>query len=235
MLKALLGYKVGMTQVIEDDGTVTPVTVIQAGPCYVTQVKTKETDGYDAVQIGFDETKQSRLSKAERGHLGQLKTDRKHPRRKSEFGAPLLRHLREFRTAAVSDYELGQALTVETFAPGDRVDVTGKTKGRGFTGVVKRYGFGGGPKTHGQSDRHRAPGSIGATSSMSRVIKGMRMAGRSGNERLTAQNLEVVRIDPERDLLAVRGSVPGVKGSLVMVRTSAKARRTARRQTRKAG
>ncbi len=234
-MKALLGYKVGMTQIIADDGTVTPVTVIKAGPCYVTQLKTKETDGYDAVQIGFDETKENRLSKAERGHLGQLKTDRQHPRRKSAFGAPLLRHLREIRTAEVSDYELGQALTVETFAPGERVDVTGNTKGRGFTGVVKRYGFRGGPKTHGQSDRHRAPGSIGATSTMGRVIKGMRMAGRSGNERLTAQNLEVVRIDPERDLLAVRGAVPGVKGGLVMVRTSAKTRRTARRQARKAG
>lgn len=233
-MKALLGYKVGMTQVIEEDGTVVPVTVIQAGPCYVTQLKSKETDGYDAVQIGFDETKERRLSKAERGHLGQLKTNKKHPHRKSEFGAPLLRHLREFRTPDVSDYELGQALTVETFAPGDRVDVSGKTKGRGFTGVVKRHGFAGGPKTHGQSDRHRAPGSIGATSSMSRVIKGMRMAGRTGNERKTTQNLVVVRIDPERDLLAVRGAVPGVKGGLVMVRTSAKTRRTARRQLRKA-
>ena len=235
MLKALLGYKVGMTQLIEEDGTVIPVTVIQAGPCYITQLKSKETDGYDAVQLGFDETKENRLSKAERGHLGQLKTDKKHSQRKPEFGVPLLRHLREFRTAEVGEYELGQALTVETFAPGDRVDVTGKSKGRGFTGVVKRYGFRGGPKTHGQSDRHRAPGSIGATSTMSRVIKGMRMAGRSGNERKTAQNLEVVRIDPERDLLAVRGAVPGVKGGLVMVRTAAKARRTARRQARNAG
>lgn len=232
-MKALLGYKVGMTQIIDDDGTVTPVTVIQAGPCYVTQLKSKDSDGYNAVQIGFDEVKEKRLSRAEQGHLGLLKTDKKHNKRKKAFGVPSLRHLREYRTDDLSEYELGQALTVETFANGDRVDISGNTKGRGFTGVVKRYGFRGGPKTHGQSDRHRAPGSIGSTSSMARVIKGLRMAGRSGNERFTAQNLEVVRIDPERNLIAVRGAVPGTKGGLVMVRTSAKARRTARRAARR--
>lgn len=232
-MKALLGYKLGMTQLIEQDGTVVPVTVIQAGPCYVTQLKSKDNDGYNAVQIGFDEVREKRLSQAEKGHLGLLKTDKNHPQRKNSFGAPALQHLREYRTDDLDDYELGQALTVETFTPGDRVDVTGRTKGKGFTGVVKRYGFRGGPKTHGQSDRHRAPGSIGSTSTVARVIKGMRMAGRSGNERFTAQNLEVIRIDPERHILAVRGAVPGSKGGLVMVSTSAKAQRTARRAARK--
>ena len=221
-MKALLGYKVGMTQIIEEDGSAIPVTVIQAGPCYVTQVKTEESDGYRAVQIGFDETKEQRLTRGELGHLGRLKTSAKHPERKEDAGIPAVRHLREVRTRTAGDYEIGQPLTVDQFDRGDRVDVRGRTKGRGFTGVVKRHGFGGGPKTHGQSDRHRAPGSIGATSSMARVIKGMRMAGRSGYEIDTSQNLEVVSVDPERNLIAVRGSVPGPKGNLVMIREAAK-------------
>ena len=137
-------------------------------------------------------------------------------------GLPAVRHLREIRTKSVADYKVGQSLTVEQFDAGERVDVSGKSKGHGFTGVVKRHGFRGGPKTHGQSDRWRAPGSIGATSSMGRVIKGMRMAGRSGNENMTSQNLEVVRIDAERNLLAVKGSVPGAKGSLVLIREARK-------------
>lgn len=221
-MKTLLGYKVGMTQVIEDDGTVVPVTVLQAGPCYVTQVKTGNSDGYDAVQMGFDVGKERRLSQGQRGHLGLLKSDKKHPKRKANRGIPAVRHLREFRTNEAESYEIGQTLTVEQFAQGEQVDVTGKTKGRGFTGVMKRHGFGGGPKTHGQSDRARAPGSIGATSGMSRVHKGMRMAGRSGNERYTSMNLEVVRIDAEQNLIAVKGSVPGAKGGLVIIRSSVK-------------
>ncbi|MDX1664285.1 MAG: 50S ribosomal protein L3 [Candidatus Promineifilaceae bacterium] len=221
-MKALLGYKVGMTQIIEEDGSAIPVTVIQAGPCYVTQIKDEDNDGYHALQIGFDETKERRLSRGELGHLGRLQSDAAHPERKEDAGIPAVRHLREVRTRKVGDYELGQELTVEQFEKGDRVDVRGRTKGRGFTGVVKRHGFRGGPKTHGQSDRHRAPGSIGATSTMSRVIKGMRMAGRSGYDIDTSQNLEVVRIDPERNLIAVRGSVPGPKGNLVMIREAAK-------------
>ncbi len=221
-MKALLGYKVGMTQVIQEDGKAVPVTVVQAGPCYVTQVKTNDSDGYEAVQIGFDEAKERRLTRGQLGHLGRLKRDDKHPRRKADFGAPALRHLREVRTKSVADYEVGQTLTVEQFEPGERVDVSGKTKGRGFTGVVKRHGFRGGPKTHGQSDRWRAPGSIGATSGMARVIKGLRMAGRSGNEKMTSQNLEIVRVDPERNLIAVKGSVPGAKGGLVMIREARK-------------
>ncbi len=221
-MKALLGYKVGMTTIIEEGGAAMPVTVIQAGPCYVTQVKNTDSDGYQALQLGFDETKEGRLTRGELGHLGRLPQDKDHPHRKEDAGIPALRHLREFRTRTVDNYEVGQELTVGQFEKGDRVDVTGKSKGRGFTGVVKRHGFRGGPKTHGQSDRQRAPGSIGATSGMARVMKGLRMAGRSGNETVTSSNLEVVQIDPERNLIAVKGSVPGAKGNLVLIRDAAK-------------
>ena len=221
-MKGLLGIKVGMTQVIDDGGVVLPVTVIQAGPCFVTQVKQQSTDGYDAVQLGYGEVKEKRLTLPQRGHLGLLKANKKHPNRKQSKGIPPVRYLREFLTRMVSDYEVGQILTVEQFQEGDRVDVVGKSKGRGFAGVVKRYGFSGGPRTHGQSDRLRAPGSIGATSGMSRVIKGQRMPGRMGNARVASQNIEVVRIDPERNLIAVKGSVPGSKGSLVIIRDAAK-------------
>ncbi|HSM55392.1 MAG TPA: 50S ribosomal protein L3 [Candidatus Sulfomarinibacteraceae bacterium] len=221
-MKALLGYKVGMTQIIEEDGRAVPATVLQAGPCFVTQVKTVDHDGYEALQLGFDETEEKRLTRGELGHLGRLEKDDVHPQRKPDRGIPALRHLREVRTKTVGEYKIGQQLTVEQFEKGERVDVTGKSKGRGFTGVVKRHGFRGGPKTHGQSDRWRAPGSIGATSGMARVIKGMRMAGRSGNETVTSQNLEVVRIDSERNLIAVKGSVPGAKGSLVLIRDARK-------------
>lgn len=222
-MKALLGYKVGMTQIIQEDGKAVPATIVQAGPCFVTQVKTVDTDGYQAVQIGFGEAKERRLTRGQLGHLGRLESDDKHPQRKADNGIPAVRHLREIRTKTAAEYEVGQSLTVEQFGEGERVDVSGKSKGRGFTGVVKRHGFRGGPKTHGQSDRWRAPGSIGATSGMSRVIKGMRMAGRSGNQTATSQNIEVVRIDPERNLIAVKGSVPGAKGSLVLIREARKA------------
>lgn len=221
-MKALLGYKVGMTQIIQEDGKAVPATIVQAGPCFVTQIKTDDTDGYQAVQIGFGESKERRLTRGQLGHLGRLKTDDKHPQRKADNGIPPVRHLREVRTKSTDDYEVGQTLTVEQFEDGERVDVSGTSKGRGFTGVVKRHGFRGGPKTHGQSDRWRAPGSIGATSGMARVIKGMRMAGRSGNQTVTSQNLEVVRIDPEKNLIAVKGSVPGAKGSLVLIREARK-------------
>ncbi len=221
-MKGLLGVKVGMTQVYDEAGVVTPVTIIQAGPCYVTQVKTEDSDGYNAIQVGFQEVKERRLTKGQRGHLGLLKTDRNHARRKKDAGIPSVRHLREFRTSKSADYEVGQQLTVEQFVAGERVDVVGTTKGRGFAGVVKRHGFAGGIKTHGQSDRHRAPGSIGTTSSVGRVMKGKRMPGRMGNRRFTSQNLEVVRIDIDKNLLAVKGSVPGPKGALVMVKDAAK-------------
>jgi large subunit ribosomal protein L3 len=221
-VKGLLGIKIGMSQVFDEAGIVTPVTIIQAGPCFVTQIKTKDRDGYTAVQLGYRETKESRLTKGQKGHLGLLKTDKKHPQRKKNHGLPPLRHLREFRARDVDAYEVGQQLTVTQFEVGERVDVTGKSKGRGFTGVVKRYGFGGGIKTHGQSDRWRAPGSIGATSGTAHVFKGKKMPGRMGNEHFTAQNLEIMRIDPERHLLAVKGAIPGTKGGLVVVRDAAK-------------
>jgi large subunit ribosomal protein L3 len=223
MMKGLIGRKIGMTQVLDADGVATPVTIVQAGPCYVTQVKTDATDGYTAVQVGFEETKEKRLSKGNRGHLGLLQSDNKHPNRKENNGIPAVRHLQEFRTASASEYSLGQTLTVEQFELGDKIDVTGTTKGRGFAGVVKRHGFKGGPKTHGQSDRWRAPGSIGATSTMARVQKGMRMAGHMGVDRHTVHNLTVVRIDAERNLLAIKGAVPGHKGGLVLIREAQKA------------
>jgi len=221
-VKGLLGVKLGMSQVFDENGVVTPVTIIQAGPCYVTQIKTEETDGYTAVQLGFGEVKEKRLSKGEKGHLGLLAPDKKHPHRKQANGVTAVRHLKEFRTKDSSGYEVGQTLTVEQFELGDKVDVSGRSKGRGFAGVVKRYGFAGGIKTHGQSDRWRAPGSIGATSGTGHVFKGKKMPGHMGNQRLTAQNLEVMRIDPERNLIAVKGSVPGAKGALVTIRQAAK-------------
>jgi len=221
-VKGLLGVKVGMTQVYDEAGVVTPVTIVQAGPCYVTQVKIENSDGYDAIQVGFQEVKERRLTKGQRGHLGLLKTDKNHSHRKKNSGVPAIRHLREFRTASSAEYEVGQQLTVAQFSAGERVDIIGTTKGRGFAGVVKRHGFAGGPKTHGQSDRQRAPGSIGTTSSVGHVMKGQRMAGRMGNKRFTSQNLEVIRIDTDKNLLAVKGSVPGSKGSLVIIKDAAK-------------
>ena len=213
-MKGLIGIKVGMTQVFDESGVVTPVTIVQAGPCYVVQVKNDITDGYAAVQLGFGDVSEKRLTKGQRGHLGLVG--------KSKSGIPAVRHLREFRTKSVEGYEVGQQLTVGQFEIGDIVDVTGKSKGKGFAGSVKRHHFKGGVKTHGQSDRHRAPGSIGSATEMSRVPKGRRMAGRMGNERQTAQNLQVVRIDSERNLIAIKGAVPGAKGGLVIIRDAAK-------------
>ncbi len=218
-MKGLLGTKVGMAQVFDEAGVVTPVTIIQAGPCYVTQVKTEDSDGYTAVQLGFSEIKEKRLSKGQQGHLGLLKKGRGRGKGQN---IPALRYLREFRTKDVAELTVGQTITVEQFEIGDRIDVTGKSKGKGFAGVVKRYHFGGGIKTHGQSDRWRAPGSIGATSGNSRVFKGKKMPGRMGNDRHTAQNLEVMRIDAERNLIAIKGAIAGAKGALVVIRKAAK-------------
>lgn len=222
-MKGILGKKVGMTQLFDEQGNVVPVTVIEAGPCYVTQVKTEEKDGYNAVQMGFDEIKEKRLKRPQAGHLGLLKANAKHPKRR-EFPQPVpaTRHLREFRIKDEADLALGDTVTVGIFQEGDHVDVIGKVKGRGFAGVVKRHGFKGGPITHGQSDRQRSPGSIGATSTPGRVMKGMRMGGRMGNNRITSQNLVVVRVDLEHNLLAVRGSVPGPKGGLVIIKEARK-------------
>lgn len=208
-MKGILGRKAGMTQVFDEHGEVIPVTVIEAGPCFVTQIKTPERDGYSALQLGFDETKPRRLTKPQLGHLKKL---------------PPLRVLREFRATQIDGVQVGDRLTVEVFSPGDVVDVTGVSKGKGFQGGMKRHGFRGGPKTHGQSDRARAPGSIGAGTTPGRVEKGQKMAGRMGGDRVTIQTLEVVRIDPERNLLLVHGSVPGPNGRLVIVREAVKAR-----------
>lgn len=221
-MKGLIGIKLGMTQVFDEQGSVTPVTIIQAGPCYVTQVKTDDSDGYSAVQVGYGEVKLTRITRGERGHLGLLKAGKQKRKRRVITGVPALRHLHEFRTRTAAEYQLGQQLTVDQFAIGDKVDVIGTTKGRGFAGGVRRYGFRGGPKTHGQSDRWRAPGSIGANSGMAHTLKGTRMAGHYGSDRFTAQNLKVVRIDTERNLIAVKGAVPGTKGGLVVIRDAAK-------------
>lgn len=217
-MKGLLGIKIGMTQIFSDAGAVTPVTLIQAGPCYITQVKTESTDGYSAIQVGFGNVEDKRLTKGEKGHLGLLKTTK----RRSNKVIPPLRYLREFRTKNVTEYHIGQPLKVDQFTIGERVDVVGTTKGRGFAGNVKRHGFSGGPKTHGQSDRLRAPGSVAGTSGVSHIFKGKRMAGRMGNERCTVQNLEVVKIDIERNLIAVKGAIPGAKGSLVILKDATK-------------
>jgi large subunit ribosomal protein L3 len=212
-MKGILGKKVGMTQVFDDRGEVVPVTVIEAGPCFVAQIKTFERDGYTAIQLGFEEAKPKRLTQPQLKHL-------------QKSNLPALRYLREIRLAPedMSDLEEGQKLTVALFEPGEYVDVSGISKGRGFAGVVKRHGFRGGPKTHGQSDRHRAPGSIGACTTPGRVFKGKRMPGRMGGERVTVQNLEIVMVDPERNLLAIKGAVPGAKNGLVEIREARKTR-----------
>jgi large subunit ribosomal protein L3 len=224
MMKGILGKKVGMTQVFDEKGEIVPVTVIEAGPCYVTQIRTEEKDGYRAVQLGFEEVhKPRRISRGERGHLGVLKTDSRHARRRGLGGVPVLRHLRELRVSEGESYTEGQKITVEAvFQAGDQVDIVGTSKGRGFAGGVKRHGFRGGPITHGQSDRQRSPGSIAPTTTPGRIHKGKRMAGHMGSERVTTQNLKVVQVDAERNLLTVRGTVPGANGGLVIITVSRK-------------
>jgi len=210
-MKGLIGKKVGMTQYFDEQGRAIPVTVIQAGPCYVTQVRTPERDGYAAVQLGFEEVKPRRLTAGQRGHLKRA-------------GVPPLRYLREFRVDTI-DVQEGDTVTVDVFQVGDKVDVTGTSKGRGFAGAVKRHGFAGGPKTHGQSDRWRATGSRGAATFPGKTWKGSRAPGHMGNRRVTAMGLTVVWVDPERNLLAVKGAVPGPKGGLVLIRESKKAKK----------
>jgi large subunit ribosomal protein L3 len=208
MLKGLIGKKVGMTQIFDEAGAAIPATLIEAGPCYVTQVRTGDKDGYSAVQLGFEEVKPKRISGGELGHL-------------KRNNLPPLRFLREFR---VKDPGLkpGDPVTVDIFEVGERVDVIGTSKGKGFAGAVKRYHFRGGPKTHGQSDRQRAPGSRGAGSTPGHVFKGSRGPGHMGNQRVTTSNLKVVLVDPERNLLGVLGSVPGAKGGLVLIKEARK-------------
>lgn len=204
-MKGLLGKKVGMTQIFDETGAVVPITLIEAGPCYVTQIRKIETDGYTSIQLGFEEYKPRRLTG---GQLGHLKRN----------DLPPLRYLREFRSGSFDEISEGDKLTVDVFEVGDYVDVVGTTKGKGFTGAVKRYGFRGGPRTHGQSDRLRAPGSHGATSTPGRVFKGSRGPGHMGSARVTSQNLLVAMVDAERNIIGVRGSVPGPRGGLVMVK-----------------
>ncbi|MFA5316987.1 MAG: 50S ribosomal protein L3 [Dehalococcoidales bacterium] len=203
MINGLIGKKLGMTQVFKENGEVEPLTVIEAGPCTLTQLKQPARDGYQAAQLGFSESKH--LNSPQRGHLKNL----------GQF-----KYLREVRVSDTEGLEVGQKLDVSLFQTGDRVNITGWSKGKGFAGVVKRHGFAGGPKTHGQSDRHRAPGSIGATTSPGRVLKGMRMAGHMGDQRVTVRNLEVIRAEPDRNRLLVKGAVPGARGGLLIIMKS---------------
>jgi len=209
MFKGLIGRKVGMTQVFDEDGVALPVTVIEAGPCYVTQIKTLDSDGYASVQLGYEEVNPKRLTGGQFGHL-------------ERNNLPPLKNLREFRTSATDEIAEGEEIKVDVFEKDERVDVIGTSKGRGFAGVVKRYHFAGGPKTHGQSDRWRAPGSLGSGTTPGRVWKGKRGPGRMGNERVTSANIRVVLVDPERNLIAVDGSVPGPKGGMVVIKPARK-------------
>ncbi len=205
-MKGILGRKVGMTQLLTEKGVVVPVTVIEAGPCFVTQIKSVQQDGYSAIQLGYQETKPRRLTKGEIGHL-----------RRRNANLPALRVLREIRLKNTTDFTVGQKLLADVFAAGERVDVKGTSKGRGFQGGVKRHGFRGGPRTHGQSDRLRAPGASSSGTTPGRLYKGKRMAGHMGSVPVTVSNLRVELVDPERNLLAVRGAVPGAKGGLLVI------------------
>jgi large subunit ribosomal protein L3 len=206
-----------MSQIFDEKGAVTPVTVIQAGPCYVTQKKTTERDGYAAIQVGFEEVKSGRLTRPELNHL-------------TKKNVPPLRYLHEFRLSDGEEWSEGQRFDVGIFQVGTLVDVLGRSKGRGFAGVVKRHGFKGGPKTHGQSDRWRAPGAIGAGTTPGRIVKGLRMAGHMGNRRVTAQHLEVLVVDPERNLLVVKGAVPGAREGLLVIREARKTKVSKKRR-----
>lgn len=206
MIQGLIGRKLGMTQIFDESGVVHPVTVIECGPNVITQVKSTDKDGYEAVQLGFGIDK--RLNKPEQGH-----------RKASGY---MSRTLREVKADDVAEYEVGQVLKADTFNTGELVDVTGTSKGRGFQGGMKRHGFSGAQKTHGQSDRWRAPGSIGSSATPGRVFKGQRMAGRMGADRVTVQNLKVMRVDADRNLLLVEGSVPGPNNGIVVVRRAVK-------------
>jgi large subunit ribosomal protein L3 len=207
--RGIVGEKLGMTQVFVETHAV-PVTVIKAGPCVVSQIRSAGTDGYDAVQLAYGQVAPRHVSKPQQGHFAKA-------------GVEAARHLVELRTDDAGEYALGQEVRADIFAPGDRVDVVGVSKGKGFSGVMRRHGFSGLRASHGTHKKHRAPGSIGACATPSRVFKGMRMAGQHGNTRVTVLNLEVVQADAERGLLLVKGAVPGPEGGLVMVRAAVKA------------
>jgi len=204
-MNTLLGRKVGMTRIFTEDGDAIPVTVIQAGPCPVVQIKTDKKEKYNAVQIGYDEMRDTLINRPKRGHFKRA-------------GVKPVRHLKEVRVDSTEEIKPGQKFTVEMFTLGERVDISGVSKGLGFQGGVRRHGFGGGPKTHGQSDRWRAPGSIGQSSYPSRVFKGTRMPGRTGGDTITVKNLQVVMIDPDNNLICVRGAVPGKPRNLLRIR-----------------
>lgn len=208
-IKGVLGHKLGMTQVWDEENRIVPVTVVRAGPCVVTQVRTKDRDGYEAVQIAYGEIDPRKVTMPLKGHFARADVT---PRR----------HLVEIRTSGATEYTLGQEITADVFDAGVKVDVTGKSKGKGTAGVMKRHGFGGLGASHGTQRKHRSPGSIGGCATPGRVFKGMRMAGRMGNARVTTQNLTVHAVDAEQGLLLIKGPVPGPNGGLVLVRTAAK-------------
>ncbi len=210
MKKGLIGKKIGMTQIFDEKGNVIPVTLIECGPCVVAQKKTVENDGYDAIQLGFMDAKAKHMTKPEQGHF-------------QKNGLGLKRHLKEFRYDDCSQYNVGDVITVDTFAAGEKVDITGMTKGHGYTGVVKRWNCHKLRMTHGVGPVHRQAGSMGANSSPSRIFKNKKMAGQYGNEQMTVQNLKVVKIDAEKNLVAIKGAVPGAKGGIVFIRDSVKA------------
>ncbi len=210
MKKGIIGKKIGMTQIFDEAGNVIPVTVIEAGPCVVAQKKTVENDGYDAVQLGFEDIVERKLTKAEAGHF-------------KKAGVGLKKHLKEFRLDDISAYNVGDTVTADIFAAGEKVDVTGITKGHGYTGTVKRWGAHILRMTHGTGPVHRQPGSMGSTSSPSRIFKNKKMAGQYGNEQVTILNLEVAKIDAEKNIIAVKGAVPGAKGGIVFIRNAVKA------------
>ena len=205
--KGILGRKMGMTQIFDEQSRVVPVTVIKAGPCRISSIKTFENDGYSAIQLTFAEVPERRLSKPEQGHL-------------KKAGVPAARHLVELRLSELGDFKVGQQIKADIFSKGERADVVGVSKGKGFAGVMKRHNFAGKSASHGTERKHRSPGSVGACATPSRVFKGLRMAGHMGNRRVTQLNLEVVDADPERDLLLVRGAVPGPTGGVVLVRST---------------
>ena len=209
MQKAIIGKKVGMTQIFDESGKVIPVTVVEAGPCTVTQKKTVETDGYTAVQLGFEDIKESKLTKPEAGHL-------------KKAGVEAKKHLKEFKLENAADMNVGDVVKADTFAAGDMIDVTGISKGHGYQGVVKRHGAGRTPMTHGGGPVHRHAGSMGASSHQSRIFPGKIGAGQMGNEQVTIENLEVVKVDAELNMIVIRGAIPGPKGGLVYLRNTVK-------------
>jgi large subunit ribosomal protein L3 len=210
--KGILGRKVGMTQIFDESARVVPVTVVQAGPCRVSAIRTAERDGYTAVQLAFGEVPERKVNKPERGHL-------------KTASLPPMRHLAELRLPTTEGFEMGQEILADVFAKGERVDVVGESKGKGFAGVMRRHGFRGLSGSHGTERKHRSPGSVGASATPSRVFKGVRMAGQLGSGRVTTLNLEVVEADPVRNVLLIRGAVPGPDGGLVLVRSSVKAKK----------